>query len=211
MRFFLSYHWLFTLLFSVIQSCLTLWPNVLQHTRFPCPSLSPRACSNSCPLSRWCHWTISSSVAPFSSCSQFFPASESFQMSRLFASGGQNIGALASTSVLPMNIQDWFPLGLTALISLLSEGLKSLLWSTIREHQFFGVQPSLWSNCHIHTYWINHSFDYTDLCQQSDVSAFIYAVYFCHSFSSKQQVSFNFMVAVTVCSGFHRFPPYLQL
>ena len=89
--------------------------------------------------------------------------------------------------------------------------LKSLLWSTIQEHQFFGLKPSLWSNCHIHTYWINHSFDYTDLCQQSDGSAFISAVYFCHSFSSKQQGSFNFTVAVTVCSGFHRFPPYLQL
>ena len=139
---------------------------------------SPRAYSNSCPLSWWCHLTISSSVAPFSRCPQFFPASESSQMSRLFASGGQNIGALASASVLPMNIQDWFPLGLTALISLLSKGLlRSFLGSTIWEHQFFGVQPSLWFNCHIRTYWINHSFDYTDLCQQNDVSAFIYAMF----------------------------------
>ena len=104
-------------------------PHGLQHARLPCPSLSPRVCSNSCPLSQWCHPTISSSVVPFSSCPQSFPASGSFPMSQLFPSGGQSIGASASTSVLPMNIQGWFPLGWSGLISLLSKGrtLKSLL------------------------------------------------------------------------------------
>ena len=103
----------------------TLWPRGLQHARLPCPSLSPGVCSSSCPLSRW---SISSfAAALLSSCPQSFPASGSFPMSRLFASGGQSIGASASASVLPMNTQDWFPLGLTGLISLLSKGLKSLL------------------------------------------------------------------------------------
>ena len=102
---------------SVSQSCPTLQPHELQHARPPCPSPTPRACSNSCPLSQWCHPTISSSVVPFSS-SQSFPASGSFQMSQLFASGGQSIGASASASVLLINIQDWFPWGLTDLISL---------------------------------------------------------------------------------------------
>ena len=96
-----------------------LWPHELQHARLLCPSLSPRVCSNSCPWSRWCHPTISSSVAPFSSCLQCFPASRSFPMSRLFTSGGRIIGASVSTSILPMNTQGWFSLGLTGLISLL--------------------------------------------------------------------------------------------
>ena len=95
----------------------SLWPHGLQHARFPCPSLSPRVCSNSCPLSRWCHPTISSSVAPFSSCPQSFPASGSFPVSQFFTSSGQSIGASASAAVLPMNIQGRFPLGLTGLIS----------------------------------------------------------------------------------------------
>ena len=107
---------------SVTKLCPTLQPHGLQHARLPCPSPSPGACSNSCPLSQWCHPTISSSVVPFSSCLQSFPASGSFPMSWLFASGGQSIGALASASVLPVNIPDWFPLGLTGLISLLSKG-----------------------------------------------------------------------------------------
>ena len=101
---------------SVTQSCLTLRPHGLQHARLPCPSPTPRTCSNSCPLSRWCHPTISSSVIPFSSCLQSFPALGSFPRSQLFASGGPSIGVSASASVLPMNIQDWFPLGLTGLI-----------------------------------------------------------------------------------------------
>ena len=120
---------------SVAQSCPTLQPHGLQHSRLPCPSPTPRAYSNSCPLSQWCHPTISSSVAPFSSCPQSFPASGSFPKSWLFASGGQSIGTLASGSVLPMNIQDSFPLGLTTLISLLSKGLSRIFSSTtVQKH-----------------------------------------------------------------------------
>ena len=104
-------------LFSSL-SCVRLFAiHGLQHTRPPCPSPTPRACPNSCPLSQWCHPTISSSVIPFSSCLQSFPASGSFQMSQFFISGGQSIGVSASASVLPVNIQDWFPLGWTGLIS----------------------------------------------------------------------------------------------
>ena len=125
-----------------------LWPHGLQHTRLPCPSLFPRVCSNSSPLSWWCHPTISSSVTPFSSCLQPFPASGSFPMSWLFASGGQSIGVSASASVLPMNIQGWFPLGLTRLISLLSKGLSRLFSSTtIQKHQFFGPQQRRMDAC----------------------------------------------------------------
>ena len=126
---------------SVAKLCLILWPHRLQHARLPCPSPSPWVCSNSCPLSRWCHPTISSSVAPFSSCLQSFPASGSFLMSWLFTSGGQSAGALASASVLPMTIQDWFPLGWTGLIFLLSKGLSRVFSSTtIWEYQFFSAQ-----------------------------------------------------------------------
>ena len=127
----------------------SLWPHGLQHTRLPCPSLSPGVYLDSCPLSQWCHPTISSSVVPFSSCLQSF--SGSFSMSQLFTSGGQRIGA--SASAFPMNIQDWFPLGLTALISLKSKGLsKAFSGTTVRKHQFLGAQPSLWSSSHIHTW-----------------------------------------------------------
>ena len=113
-------------------------------------------------------------IVPFSSCLQSLPASGSFLMSRLFESGGQSIGASASASVLLMNIQGWFPLGLTGLISLQSKGLLKVFSSTtIRKHQFFDVQPSLWSTvASTHDYWINHRFDYMNLCRQSDVSAF---------------------------------------
>ena len=115
-------------IFIVVQSVMSnsLRPHELQNARLPWPSLSPRVCSNSCPLSWWCYPAISSSVVPFS-CLQSFPASRSFSMSQLFTSGGQSIGALASASVLPMNIQGWFPLGLTSLISLLSKRFSSLL------------------------------------------------------------------------------------
>jgi len=99
-------------------------PHGLQHARLPCPSLSPGVCSNSCPLSQWCHPTISSSATPFSSCPQSFPGSRSFPVTQLFASGGQSIGASASASVLPMNIQGSFPLGWTGFISLHSKGLS---------------------------------------------------------------------------------------
>ena len=116
-------------------------PHGLQHTRLLCPSLSPRTCSNSRPLSQWCHPSISSSVIPFSTCLQSFPASWSFLMSRLFASGGQSIGASDSASVLPMNIQGWFPLRLTSLISLQSQGLLRVFSNTrIQKHRFFSAQ-----------------------------------------------------------------------
>ena len=126
----------------------SLRPHGLQHGRLPCPSLSPWVCSNSCPLSQWCHPTISSSVTYFSSCPQSFPASESFPISWLFPSGDQSIGASTSASVLPMNIQSWFPSGLTGLISLLSKGLSRVFNSTVQKHQFFSAQPSLWPNSH---------------------------------------------------------------
>ena len=108
-----------------LLSHVWLWSHGLQHAKLPCPSRPPKICSNSCPLSRWCHPTISSSVVPFSSCLQSFPASGSFPMSQLFASGGRSTGASASASVLPMNIQGWFPLGWTGWMSLHSKGLSS--------------------------------------------------------------------------------------
>ena len=124
--------------------------NGLQHVRLPCPSPSPGACSNSCPLSWWCHPTISSSVAPFSSCLLSFPAS----VSRLFTSGGQSIGASAPASVLPVDIQNWFPFELTGLISLQSKGLSRVFFNTtVQKHQFFGAHPCWWSNSPIHT-WV---------------------------------------------------------
>jgi len=121
------------------QSCPTLWPRALQHARLPCPSPTPRACSNSCALSQWCHPTISSHVVPFS-CLQSCPASGSFPRSPFFASGGQNIGISTSASVLPMNIQDWFPLGWTGWISMQSKGLSRLFNASVQKHQFFSTQ-----------------------------------------------------------------------
>ena len=115
----------------------SLRPHGLQHARLPCPSLTPRVFWNSCPSSQWCHPTISSSVIPFSSCLQSFPASGSFPMSQLLASGSQHTGASASPSVLPMNVWDWFPLGLTGLISLQSRGLARVFSSTtVQKHQY---------------------------------------------------------------------------
>ena len=149
---------------SVQLSCSVvsdyLWPHGLQHARLPCPSPTPRTYSNSCPLSRWCHGTMSSSVTLFS-CLQSFRTSGSFPRSQFFASGGQSIGASASVSVLPMNIHDWFPLGLTGWISLQSKGLSRVFSNTtVQKHQFFGAQflysPALTS---IHDYWKNQSFD----------------------------------------------------
>ena len=132
------------LLFSRSVMSDSLWPHGLQHARFPCPSPSTGACSNSRPFSQWCHPTISPSVVPFSSCLQSFPASGSFQMSQLFTSGGQSIEVSNSTSVLPMNIQDWFPLGWTGWISLQSKGLLRVFSNTtVQKHQFFSAQPSL--------------------------------------------------------------------
>ena len=128
----------------------SLRPHGLQHGRPPCPSPTLRVCSNSCPLSWWRHPTISSSVVLFSSL-QSCPGS--FHMSQLFTSGGQIIGVSASTSVLPMNIQDWFPLGWTSCIFLQSKGLSRVFSNTtVQKHQFFGAQPSSQSNSHIHTW-----------------------------------------------------------
>ena len=139
----------------------SLWSDGLQDTRPPCPSPTPGVYSNSSPLSQWWHPTISSSVIPFSSCLQSFPASVCFQMSQLFASGGQSIGVSASTSVLPMNTQDWSPLGWTGWISLQSKGLSRVFSNTtVQKYQFFNVQLSLWSNSHIHMWLLeNHIFD----------------------------------------------------
>ena len=134
----------------------SLWQHGLQHTRLPCPSPSLEACSNSYALSWWCHRTISSSVVPFYL--QSFPASGSFLMSRLFTLGSQRSGASASLSVLPVNILDWFPLGLTGLISLQSKGLSGVLSNiTVQKHQFFHTQPSLWSSSHIHIWLLEKS------------------------------------------------------
>ena len=138
---------------SVAQSCWTLQHHESQHTRPPCPSPSPRVHSESHPLSQWCHPTISSSVIPFSSCPQFLPASVSFQISQLFASGGQSIRVSASASVLPMNTQGWFPSEWTGWISLQSKGLSRVFSNTtVLKHQFFSAQLSSQSNSHIHTW-----------------------------------------------------------
>ena len=148
---------------SVMFSCSvmsdSLWPHGLQHTRPPCPSPTPGVYSNSYPSSWWCHPTISSSVVPFSSCLQSCPASGSFPVSQFFASGSQSIGVSASASVLPMNIQDWFPLGWTGWISSLSkEHSRVLSNTTVQKHQFLGTQLSCFLTS-IHDSWKNHSFD----------------------------------------------------
>ena len=144
----------------------SLRPHGLQHVRLPCPSPTPGVYPNSCPSSRWCHPTISSSVIPFSSCLQSFPVSGSSPMSQFFASGGQSIGVSASASVLPMNIQDWFPLGWTGWISLPSKGFSRVFSNiTVQKHQFlllsFLYIPTLTS---VHEYWKNYNFDYMDIC-----------------------------------------------
>ena len=145
-------------MFSSVQfshSVMTdsLWSHGLRHVRPPCPLPTPRVYPNLSPLSRWCHPTISSSVIPFSSCLQSFSASGSFQMSQLYASGGQSIGVSASTSVLPVNTQDWSRLGWTGWISLQSRGLSRVFSNTtVQKHQFFGSRLSSQSNSHIHTW-----------------------------------------------------------
>ena len=149
------------LLFNHSVMSDSLWPHGLHHASLPCPSPSPGACSNSCPLNLWCHPTILPSVIPFSSCLHSFPASGSFPMSQFFASGGQSIRASVSASVLPRNIQDWFPLGLTDLISLLSEGLSRVFSNTTVQ----SINPSVLSFLHSPTltsipdHWKNHSLD----------------------------------------------------
>ena len=139
----------------------SFWPHELQHARPPCPSPTPGVYPNSCPLSWWCHPTISSSIFPFSSYLQSFPASGSFQMSQFFASGGQSIGVSASTSVLPMSTQDWSPLGWTGWISLQSKGLSRVFSNTTvktinSSALSFLYSPALTS---IHDYWKNQSLD----------------------------------------------------
>ena len=149
--------WITSVQFSRSVMSDSLWPRGLQHARPPYPSPTPGVCSNSCPLSRWCHPTISSFVVPFS-CLQSFPASGFWPMSQFFTSGGQSIGAYASSSVLPMNIQDWFPLGLTDLISLQSKGLSRVFSNTTdQKHQFISVHLSFWSNSHIHTWLLEET------------------------------------------------------
>ena len=133
----------------------SLWPHESQHTRPPCPSPTPGVHPNSCPSSQWCHPAISSSVVPFSSFPKSFPASGCFPMSQLFAWGGQSIGVSASTSVFPMNTQDWSPLGWTGWISLQSKGLSRVFSnSTVQKHQFFDAQLSSQSNSHIQGVWL---------------------------------------------------------
>ena len=135
---FVSVHFSRSVMSNSLQSC------GLQHTRLPCPSPTPGVYSNSCPLSWWSYPTISSSIVPFSSCPQSFPTSGSFQVSQFFTSGGQNIGVLALPSALPMNTQDWSPLGWTGWISLQSKRLSRVLSNTtVQKHQFFGTQFSL--------------------------------------------------------------------
>ena len=141
----------------------SMQPHRLQHARLPHPSPTPEAGSNSCPSSQWCHLTISSSAIPFSSCLLSFPASGSFPMSQFFASGGQSYGISASASVLPMNIQDWFPLGWTGWISLQSKGLSRVFSNTTaQKHQFFGPHLSLQSNSHIHTWPLEKPWPWLD-------------------------------------------------
>ena len=182
-----SYSWAFV----VVQLLSLAGPHELQHSRLPCPSLSPGVCPNSCPLSWWCHPAISPSVTPFSSCPQSFPSSRSFSMSWLFASGGQRIGASASASVLPMNIQDWFPVGLTGLISLLSKGLSRVFSSTtVQRHQFFRAQPCLLFSSHLCTWLLKKP----ELWLYGPLSAkwcLCFSIHWlvCHSFTSKEQVA----------------------
>ena len=154
--------------FSHSVQSLMGWPTLCDRMDWSTPGfpvLSPtsRACSNSCLSSWWCHPTISSSVIPFSSCLQSFPASGSFPKSHFFASGGQSIGASASASVLPMNIQDWFSLGWTGWISLQSKGLSRVFSNTTdQKHQFCSTQLSLWFNSHIHTWLLEKPWFWLD-------------------------------------------------
>ena len=144
--------WLQFSLVQLLSLFDSLQPRGLQHARPPCPSPTPGVDANSHPLTQWYHPTILSSVLLFSSHLQSFPASGSFQMSQLFIPGGQSIGVSASTSVLPMNIQDWFPLGWTGWISLQSKGLSRVPCTIVQKHQFFGAQLSSHFNSHIHTW-----------------------------------------------------------
>ena len=166
----------------------------LQQARRPCPSPTPRACSNSCPLNQWCHPIISSSVILFSSCLQSFPESGSFPMSQFFKLGGQSIGASASASVLLVNIQDWFPLGWTGLISLQSKGLSKVFSNTaVQKHQFFGTQLSLWSKSYIDTWLLGNLFNHQQFL------FFLYQLFL--YFISKNYLSiYLFLAALGLCA-----------
>ena len=201
-----------------------VWPQGLQHVRLPCHSPSPEICSNSYPLSQWCHPTILSSVVPFSSCLQSFSASGTILMSWLFASGGQSTGVSASASVLLMNIQSWFLLGWTGLISLQSKGLSRVfINTTVQKHQFLGTQPSLWSQLS-YPYMINgKTIPLTRWTFVGKVMSLLFNTLSRFVFlPSNEQASFNFVAAVTICSDFgawknkvchcfHCFPNYLSL
>ena len=151
---------------SVAQLCLTLRPHESQHTRPPCPSPTPGVHSNSCPLSRWCHLILCCPLL-------LLPPVESFPVSQLFAWGGQNTGVSALASFLPTNSQDWSPLGWTGWISLQSKGLLRVFSNTtVQKQQFFSSLLYASNLTSIHDYWKNHSFDYMNLCWQSNVSAF---------------------------------------
>ena len=154
----------------------SLRPHGLQHARSPCPPPSPGVCPSSCPLNQWCYSTISSSAALFSFCLQFFPASGSFPVSHLFTSSGQSIGMSASASVLPMNIQDWFPLKLTGWSPCCprdsQESSPASQFKSIHSLALSLIYGSALTS--VHDYWKNHSFDYVDLCQQSGVWFLIY-------------------------------------
>ena len=165
--------WVTSFQFSLSVMSNSLRPHGLQQARPPCPSPTARVFSSSCPLSQWCHPTISSSVVPFTSHLQCFPTSGSFPMSQFFASGGQSTGVSASASVLPMNIQDWFPLGWTGWIPCSprdsQESSPTPQFKSINSLALSFLYSSTLTS--IHDYWINHSLDYTDLCWQSNVSA----------------------------------------
>ena len=188
-------------LFSCKAVSDSLRPHGLQYARLPCPSPSPGACSNSCPLSRWCHPTISFSVALFF-CLESFPASRSFSMSRLFISGGQSTGA--SAAVLPMNIKGWFPSGLTGLISLQSKGLSKVFSSTtVQKHHFFGAQPSLWSNSHIRIWLMGNIVTLIRWTFVGKVMALLFKTLFRFVIAClPRSKCLNFVAAVTICSSF---------
>ena len=190
------------LLFSHPVMSDSLQPLGLWQSRPLCPSPSPEVCPSSSPLHQWCHPAVSPSDVLVSFSPQSFPASGTFPMSQLSTSDDQNIGVPTSASVLPMSIQGWFPLRLTGLISLLSEGPSEVFSSTTVQSisslvlcRFYG--PALTTMC---DHWEDHSLDYTDLCQQSPISAFRHTVWVCHSFHAKKQVSSDFMAAVTILS-----------
>ena len=184
----IKFSYLLLLSCSVVSD--SLWPHGLQHTRLPCSSPSPRACSNSCLLGHWYHPVISSSVIPFSSCFQSFPASGSFPISQFFTSGGLSTEASESASILPMNIQDWFSLGNWLVGSPCS---PRDFQESSPTPQFKSINSSVLNLLYsltltsIHDYWKNLNFGYTDLCWQSNVSAFYMLSRFAIAFLSRSK------------------------